>query len=323
MMTNDDTNPVEDIDLSIDLVGIGMHNPLTTASGTTGYGPELSGYFDLSQLGAFTTKSITVQPRRGNRPPRIVETRSGVINSIGLANVGVDRFISDKLPAAAALGIPIFVNIAGRTVQDYVRVAAKLDPIEQIAALEANISCPNVDAGGLEFGTDAGQAYKLVTQVRKQVKRAKLIVKLSPNVTDICEIARAVIDAGADIISLINTVKASAIDVETRRLVLARGSGGLSGPAIHPVAVFAVWQVYKQVARPAGVPVIGMGGVQMWQDALELILAGASAVAVGTAMFIDPQTPANILAGLGDYCRRHDVSRLSDLVGTVSPPTST
>lgn len=313
---------VADVDLGVDLAGIRMQNPLTTASGTSGYGGELADYVDLRQLGAFTTKSITREPREGNPPPRIVETRAGVINSIGLANIGIERFLAEKLPEAAQMGVPIFVNVAGKTVAEYADVAARLDSSRQIAALEINISCPNVAAGGLEFGTNSGRAAELIREVRKHVKRAKVIVKLSPNVTDICEIARAAVNAGADILSLINTVRGMAIDVETRRPALPRGFGGLSGPAIHPVAVYAVWRVYKQVAGPAGVPLIGTGGVQLYQDALALILAGASAVAVGTAMFIDPQTPVNILTGLRDYCRRHGVARLADLVGTVSDPTS-
>jgi dihydroorotate dehydrogenase (NAD+) catalytic subunit len=311
-----------EVDLSIDLAGIRMQNPLLTASGTSGYATELGDYLDLSKLGAFTTKSITLEPRVGNPSPRIVETPAGVINSIGLANVGLDRFLAEKLHTAVSMGVPIFVNIAGKTVEEYVELAARLDDVRDVAALEVNISCPNVAAGGLEFGTDAQQASELIRRVRAVVKRAKLVVKLTPNVTDIRQIARAVVDAGADILSLINTVRGMVIDVERRRPTLPRGFGGLSGPAIHPVAVCAVWQVYKHVAKPAGVPLIGMGGVRTWQDALEFILAGASAVAVGTALFVDPQSPITIIEGLTDYCRRHQVHKLSDLIGTVAEPTA-
>lgn len=317
------TKSEANVDLSVELAGLGLRNPLLTASGTSGYGTELSDYLDISQLGAFTTKSITLEPRAGNPSPRIVETAAGIINSIGLANVGLERFLSDKLPDARSLGIPIFVNIAGSTVDEYVELAARLDQADAVAGIEVNISCPNVSAGGLEFGTDASRAAELIRSVRKQISRAKLIVKLTPNVTDICQIARAAVDAGADVLSLINTVQGMVIDVERRRPVLPRGCGGLSGPAIHPVAVCAVWRVYRSVACAAGVPIIGMGGVRSWQDALELILAGASAVAVGTALFVDPQTPIKIIEGLAGYCREHEIDKLADLVGTVADPTAT
>ncbi|NLX06902.1 MAG: dihydroorotate dehydrogenase [Phycisphaerae bacterium] len=312
-----------DVDLSVDLAGIQMQNPLTTASGTSGYGPELSSYVDLSRLGAFTTKSITVEPREGNPAPRIVETRAGVINSIGLANVGLEKFLAEKLPSAAKLGVPILVNVAGKTIDEYLTVASALDRVEEIAGLEINISCPNVAAGGLEFGTNCTMASELIRTLRGAVKRAKLIVKLSPNVTDICEVARAAVEAGADALSLINTLRGMAINVEAKRPVLPRGFGGLSGPAVHPVAVYCVWRVYREVAKPAGVPIIGLGGVQLWQDAMELMLAGATAVAIGTALFIDPQCPIKILDGMTDYCRRHGVRRIADLIGTVAPPTAT
>jgi len=312
-----------DVDLSVDLAGIQMQNPLTTASGTSGYGPELSSYVDLSRLGAFTTKSITVEPREGNPAPRIVETRAGVINSIGLANVGLEKFLAEKLPSAAKLGVPILVNVAGKTIDEYLTVASALDRVEEIAGLEINISCPNVAAGGLEFGTNCAMASELIRTLRGAVKRAKLIVKLSPNVTDICEVARAAVEAGADALSLINTLRGMAINVEAKRPVLPRGFGGLSGPAVHPVAVYCVWRVYREVAKPAGVPIIGLGGVQLWQDAMELMLAGATAVAIGTALFIDPQCPIKILDGMTDYCRRHGVRRIADLIGTVAPPTAT
>jgi len=310
------------VDLSVNLAGIAMKNPLTTASGTSGYGPELGDYLDLGTRGAFTTKSITPEARLGNPPPRIVETRAGIINSIGLANVGIDRFIADKLPQTRTLKLPIFVNVAGKCADDYLDVARRLDDVSGIDALEINISCPNVAAGGIEFGTCPKSANELIARVRKVVANKKLIVKLSPNVTDIADMARAAVDAGADILSLINTLRGMSIDVERRKPVLPRGVGGLSGPAIHPVAVYAVWRVYKLVAQPANVPIIGMGGVQMWQDALELMLAGATAVAIGTSLFIDPQTPTTIVRGLTDYCQRHRIAKLADVIGTCADPTA-
>jgi len=249
-----------------------------------------------------------------------VETRAGLLNSIGLANVGIEKFVAEKLPQAARLGIPIFVNVAGRTVEEYKAVAERLDAEPSVAGLELNISCPNVACGGLEFEVEPRQAEKLVAEVRKVVKRAKLIVKLTPNVTDITELARAVVGAGAEILSLINTLRGMAIDVEQRKPILPRGVGGLSGPAVKPVAVYCVWRVYREVARAAKVPIIGIGGTQFWQDALELILAGATAVALGTVMYVNPNAPVEILAGLDDYCRRHKVARLTDLIGTAEPP---
>jgi len=308
------------IDQSVDLAGIRIKNPILTASGICGYGLEYLPYVDLTKLGAFTTKSITVEPRDGNPPPRLVETRAGLLNSIGLANVGLEKFVAEKLPQAARLGIPIFVNVAGRTVEEYKAVAERLDAEPSVAGLELNISCPNVACGGLEFGVEPRQAEKLVAEVRKVVKRAKLIVKLTPNVTDITELARAVVGAGAEILSLINTLRGMAIDVEQRKPILPRGVGGLSGPAVKPVAVYCVWRVYHEVARAAKVPIIGIGGTQFWQDALELILAGATAVALGTVMYVNPNAPVEILAGLDDYCRRHKVARLTDLIGTAEPP---
>jgi len=316
-MTTKTTNTV---DLSVNLAGIAMKNPILTAAGICGYGWEYLPYVDLTRLGAFTTKSITLEPRDGNPPPRLSETRAGLLNSIGLANVGIDKFVSEKLPQTARLDIPIFVNVAGRTVEEYKAVAERLDDQSSIAALELNISCPNVSCGGLEFGVDPTQAAKLIGEVRKVVKKRKLIVKLTPNVTDITELARAAISAGADILSLINTLRGMAIEVESRRPVLPRGVGGLSGPAVKPVAVYCVWRVYNEVAKKNNIPLIGIGGVQYWQDALELMLAGATAVALGTVMYVNPNAPVEILAGLEDYCQRHKVDRLADLIGGVAPP---
>ncbi len=309
-----------DIYLSIKLADIEMKNPILTASGTVGYGPEYADYCDLGQLGAFTTKSITLERREGNPPPRTVETRAGLINSIGLANVGLEEFIERKLPESKKLGVPLIVNVAGKSIEEYCKVAEALDRCEGISALELNISCPNVSEGGIEFGTDAKFASKLVNDVKQVVKSKKLIVKLSPNVTDIVEIAQAVVEAGADVLSMINTLRGMAIDIETRQPYIARGFGGLSGPAIRPVAVYCIWRVYKNVARKYNVPIIGMGGVQYARDAIELMLAGASAVAVGTAMYIDPQTPIKIIEGLREYCIKHNISKISDIIGKVSEP---
>ncbi|MFA5863796.1 MAG: dihydroorotate dehydrogenase [Phycisphaerae bacterium] len=311
---------IPNIDLSVNLAGIKMKNPILTASGICGYGLEYLPYVDLTKLGAFTTKSITLEPRDGNPPPRLVETRAGLLNSIGLANVGLEKFIKEKLPQTARLKIPIFVNVAGKTIEEYKAVAEQLDAQPSIAALELNISCPNVACGGLEFGVEPKQAEKLVSEVRKVVKKHKLIVKLTPNVTDITELARAAVAGGADILSLINTLRGMAIDVETRRPILPRGVGGLSGPAIKPVAVYCVWRVYNEVAKANGIPIIGIGGIQFWPDALELILAGATAIALGTVMYVNPNAPVEILAGLEDYCRRHKVNRLADLIGMAESP---
>jgi dihydroorotate dehydrogenase (NAD+) catalytic subunit len=314
------TETTKTMDMSVDLAGIRMKNPLLTASGICGYGLEYLPYLDLARLGAFTTKSITLEPRDGNPPPRLTETRAGLLNSIGLANVGIDKFIEEKLPQTARLAIPVFVNVAGRTIDEYRAVAERLDAQSAIAALELNISCPNVACGGLEFGVDAVQAGKLIREVRKIVRNRKLIVKLTPNVTDIAELARAAVEAGADILSLINTVRGMAIDVEARRPILPRGVGGLSGPAIKPIAVYCVYRVYNEVAKKNKIPIIGIGGVQFWPDALELILAGATAVALGSVMYVNPNAPNEILAGFEDYGRRHAVPRLADLIGAVEPP---
>lgn len=308
------------IDLSVDLAGIRMQNPILTASGICGYGLEYLPYLDLSKMGAFTTKSITLEPRDGNPTPRLAETRAGLLNSIGLANVGIDKFITDKLPQAKRLNIPIFVNVAGRTVEEYCDVASRLDEQDDIAGLELNISCPNVACGALEFGVDPDQAGTLVTAVRKVVKKRKLIVKLTPNVTDISELARAVVGAGADILSLINTLRGMTINIESRRPILPRGVGGLSGPAVKPVAVYCIWKVYNEVAKKQNIPIIGIGGVQYWSDAIELMLAGATAVAMGTVMYVNPQAPIEAISGMEEYCTRHKVAHIADIIGKAEPP---
>jgi len=304
------------VDLSVDLAGIRMVNPVMTASGTSGYGPEYAGFLDLSQLGAFVTKAVSPEVRKGNPPERTVETSAGLLNAIGLANVGLEAFVREKIPFLRGIATPTIVNVVGHSAADYKQVCRRLDEIECVAGLELNVSCPNV-ADGLEFGTDASRLYKLVADVRETVARAKLIVKLSPNVTDIVALARAAIDAGADALSLINTLRGMAINVDTCRPMLANVSGGLSGPAIKPVAVYQVHRVYMEVARDAGIPIIGMGGIADWRDAVEFFLAGAGAVAVGTALFVDPRVPVAICKGLADYLRGKGLRGVGDLVGKM------
>ncbi len=302
------------VDLSVDLAGVRLANPIVTASGTSGYGLELSDFVDLGRLGAFTTKSVTVEPRLGNPPPRVVETASGMLNAIGLANVGLERFVAERVPDLSRLGVPVFVNVAGHAVDDYLAVCRRLDPIDAIAGLELNVSCPNV-SDGMVFGTDPAALRDLVAAVRAEVHHSLLIVKLSPNVTDITATGRAAVEAGADVLSLVNTFVGMAIDVETWHPRLANNTGGMSGPAIKPMAVHLISKVYHAVARPAGVPIIGMGGVSDWRDAVELLLAGASAVAVGTALFGDPAAPLGIIDGLRAYLTSKNLARVADLVG--------
>jgi dihydroorotate dehydrogenase (NAD+) catalytic subunit len=311
--------PVQDqiVDLSVDLAGMRLANPVMTASGTSGFGPEHAEHMDLRRLGAFVTKAVSPEPRKGNPPERIVETRGGMLNAIGLANVGLERFVAEKIPFLQTLGVPVIVNVVGHSVEDYQTVCRRLDAIDCVAGLELNVSCPNV-ADGLEFGTDPRRLATLVTAVRRDVRRARLIVKLSPNVTDITETARAAIDSGADALSVINTLYGMAINVETWKPMLANRTGGLSGPAIKPVALYMVHRVYTRVARDKGVPIIGMGGITDWRDAVEFLLAGATAVAVGTALFVDPQTPIHICEGLAAYLQRRGLTSVRDLIGKLN-----
>ncbi len=304
------------VDLAVRIGRLTLQNPVVTLSGTCGYGDEYAPFMDLSLLGAFTTKSVTLEPRRGNAPPRVVETAGGMLNAIGLANVGLKRFINEKLPVLAGLGVPAIVNVAGHTIEEYVKVCRALDGEPAVAGIELNVSCPNV-ADGLVFGTDAAALGELVRAVRAEVRRAVLIVKLSPNVTDITHTAAAAVEAGAEGLSMINTFVGMAIDVERRRPVLSNTTGGLSGPAIKPLALHMVHRVYRQVAGPAGIPIIGMGGVTTWRDAVEFILAGATAVGIGTALFIDPTTPVKVLQGLRDYLAAQGVAAVTDLVGRM------
>lgn len=307
-----DTNAA--IDLAVSIGSLRLRNPILTASGTCGYGNEYAPFMDLGALGAFTTKSVTRDERPGNPPPRVVETASGMLNAIGLANVGLDRFLREKVPELRTIGTPILVNVAGHSTEDYCAVCARLDAVEEIAGLELNVSCPNV-SDGLTFGTDPARLGKLVQAVRREVRRCVLIVKLSPNVTDITATARAAIDAGADALSLINTFVGMAIDTQTWRPILANTTGGLSGPAIKPLALHLVHRVYREVAQPAGIPLIGMGGVQTARDAVEFMLAGATAVACGTTLFVDPSAPMHIIRGLADYLADRGLRSVQSLIG--------
>jgi dihydroorotate dehydrogenase (NAD+) catalytic subunit len=274
---------------------------------------------DLSRLGAFVTKSITREERPGNEPTRIVETRAGMLNAIGLANVGLDRFLKEKVPLLRQMPCPVIVNVAGHSFDDYTETCGAMDALDCVAAVELNVSCPNVK-DGLTFGTHPGRLKELTRQVKNVLPHKPLIVKLSPNVEDITLTAKAAIEGGAEILSLVNTFTAMAIDIYKRRPRLANVTGGLSGPAIKPIAVHLVSRVYRTVAKSAGVPIIGMGGIQTWQDAVEFLLAGSSAIAVGTALFVDPATPNKILDGLVQYMQKIQVDRLCDLVGTLQMP---
>jgi len=304
-------------DLTVNIAGVELANPMMTASGTCGYATEYLDFVDLRQLGAFVTKSITPAPRVGNAPQRVVETRAGMLNAIGLANVGLRRFLDEKIPELAALALPVFVNVAGAAIEDYIAVTEALADVEIVRGIELNISCPNVKEGGIAFGVDPRQAGEVTRAVKAACGKNILIVKLSPNVTDITAIARAAVDAGADALSLINTFTAMAVDVATRRPLLANNTGGLSGPAIHPVAVYMVHQVYTKVAKAAGVPLIAMGGVQHWRDAVEFLLAGATGIAVGTALFTDPACLLKIRDGIADYCTDQGAAGVGEIIGTL------
>lgn len=300
-------------DLSIDFAGIKLKNPVLTASGTFGYGDEFAEFVDLNKLGGVIVKGISLKPIKGNPPPRIWETPSGMLNAIGLENPGVDVFLQQKLPYLRQFDTAVIVNVFGYSLEDYVGVVERLDGVSGIAGLEVNISCPNVKAGGIVFGTNVNAAFELLSSIRKATK-LPLIAKLSPNVTDITEFARAARDAGCDGLSLINTLLGMAIDVRCRKPRLANRTGGLSGPAIRPVAVRMVWQTALSVP----LPIIGMGGIVTAEDALEFILAGASAVAVGTANFVNPRTTIDVIEGLGAILEEQGAADLRSLVGKVN-----
>lgn len=298
--------------LRTDIAGITFSNPVMTASGTCGYGLDLTELIDLNKLGAICTKGLSAKPMRGNAPVRIVETQGGMLNAIGLQNIGAQSFISDKLPLLRQYSVRIIPNVFGYTVEEYSEAIRILEDGDGIHAYELNISCPNVKEGGESFAHDASQAAS-VTSAVKRVTRRPVIVKLSPNVTDIASIARAVEDGGADALSLINTAVGMSIDVKTRKPRLANVTGGLSGPAIKPIAVKCVFQAFKAVK----IPLIGIGGIATTEDALEFMIAGASAVQVGTANFYDPSASIKVIEGLDNYCAQYGIENISEIVGSV------
>ena len=299
-------------DLAVQIGPLKLKNPVLTASGTFGYGQEFSSLMDPNLLGGIVVKGISLKPMEGNPPPRIVETPCGMLNAIGLANVGLEAFLSEKLPWLQELDTCVIVNIYGHSLDEYGAVAAGLKGARGISALEVNISCPNVEQGGMAFGTDPDMAARVTERVLKETDKP-VIVKLSPNVTDIRKIAKAVEKAGAHALSLINTLTGMAIDVESRMPKLANGSGGLSGPAIRPVAVHMV----HQVVRTVNIPVIGMGGILEPRDALEFLIAGAGAIQVGTANFINPRAALNIINGLETFLSEHGINSINDIIGSL------
>jgi len=298
--------------LAVRVGAIEMKNPVITASGTFGYGVEFSKLIDLERLGAIIVKGLSLKPAPGNPPPRIVETASGMLNAIGLENIGIDAFVNDKLPELMACKTPIITNIYGKTIEEYTELARRIDAIEGIAGIEVNISCPNVKAGGVAFGIDPEAAGKVIASVRKKTCKT-VIAKLSPNVTSVSAIAVSVAANGADAVSLINTLTGMAIDVKTRRPRLGNITGGLSGPAIKPIALRMVWEV----ARAVKIPVIGIGGIMTAEDALEFLIAGATAVQIGTASFVNPSAAIEIINGLSDYVRQNEFSNVGLLTGSL------
>lgn len=303
---------MKNISLNVNAGGIPLKNPVMTASGTFGYGQEFHELIDLGRLGGIIVKGLALTPTPGNPPPRIVETPCGMLNAIGLENIGIEAFIKDKLPFLKGFPTPVIVNIYGKTVDEYVALAARIDGEKHIAGIEVNISCPNVKAGGVAFGVDKCAAADVVERVRKQTSKP-LMVKLSPNVTDIVEIARSVEDAGADSVSLINTITGMAIDIHKRKPVLGNITGGLSGPAIKPVALRMVWQV----ARAVKIPVIGIGGIVTAEDAIEFLIAGATAIQVGTANFINPRATIDIIEGIESFMEKEQLRTISELTGSL------
>ena len=300
-------------ELNVQIGDLRLKNPVMTASGTFGYGTEYTDFMDLGRLGGIFVKGTTLEPRQGNDYPRMAETPSGMLNSVGLQNKGVDYFVEHLYPKIKDYDTHMIVNVSGSSVEDYVACAEKLADLEKMPAIELNISCPNVKEGGMAFGTSCQSAAEVTRRVRKVFPKT-LIVKLSPNVTDITEIASAVEDAGADSVSLVNTFLGMAIDVESRKPKLSTITGGLSGPCIKPIALRMVWQVYHAVK----IPIIGMGGICNWQDAIEFILAGATAIQVGTYNFIDPMALVKIVEGVEAYLDRHHIASVEDLVGKMN-----
>lgn len=300
------------VDLSVKLGQLSLKNPVLTASGTFGYGEEFADFVDLNRLGGFIVKGTTLEPREGNDYPRMAETPSGMLNAVGLQNKGVDYFIEHIYPRISHYQSEIIVNVSGKCVEDYVAVCEKLSALDRIHAIEVNISCPNVKQGGMAYGTTCAGAAEVTSAVRKAWPR-HMIVKLSPNVTSIADIALAVEDAGADSVSLINTLLGMAVDVEHRRPCLSTITGGLSGAAVKPVAVRMVWQVAKAVK----IPVIGLGGIMTGRDALEFIMAGATAIEIGTANFINPKATIHVLDEINEFCVRQGVKDIHELIGII------
>ncbi|MFW6278737.1 MAG: dihydroorotate dehydrogenase [Bacillota bacterium] len=301
---------MSDLNLEVDLGPFSLKNPVLTASGTFGYGKEVKDYMDPDLLGAITVKGLTVEPTRGNDTPRIVETASGMLNSIGLENPGLEEFIEQKIEVIGEFSTPVLVNISGHSVEDFSVLAGRLAPYDEIAGLEVNVSCPNIEGGGMAFGTNCDLVYQITEEVKSKYE-GPVIVKLSPNVTDIVEMAEAARAGGADCISLINTLLGMAIDVDSQAPVLGNTMGGLSGPAIKPVALRMIYQV----AAVVDLPIIGMGGIMNGEDALEFIMAGASAVAIGTATLVNPDASINVLQEIKQYCRENNIDDINQLVG--------
>ena len=297
-------------DLSVNIGNLKLSNPVMTASGTFGYGKEFEDFVDLEKIGGIIVKGTTLHRREGNPYPRMAETPMGMLNAVGLQNKGVDYFISEIYPQIKDIRTNMIVNVSGSAIEDYVQTAEKINELENIPAIELNISCPNVKQGGMAFGVTAKGASEVVKAVREVYKKT-LIVKLSPNVTDITEIARAVEGAGADSVSLINTLLGMAIDAEKRRPILSTITGGMSGAAVKPIALRMVWQVSKAV----NIPVIGLGGIMNWKDAVEFLLPGASAIQIGTANFIDPAVTVKVSEGINDYLDRHGFTSVKDIIG--------
>jgi len=299
-------------DLRVKIGSLDLQNPVMTASGTFGYAREFANLMNLHRLGGVIVKGISLNPRPGNPPPRIVETACGMLNAIGLENVGVERFINEKMPYLQGLGVPAIVNVLGDSIEEYREITDRLAGVEGVSGIEVNISCPNVKKGGVAFGNDPDMA-RSVTRAVKEISDVPVIVKLSPNVSDIAMVAEAVEDGGADAVSLINTLIGMAINLETKRPELANVIGGLSGPAIKPVALRMVYQVAQRVS----IPVIGIGGIETAQDALEFIVAGATAIQVGTANFINPRASEEVVQGIGDYVQNENLQSVRDLIGSL------
>jgi dihydroorotate dehydrogenase (NAD+) catalytic subunit len=298
--------------MRVNIGGIEIKNPVMTASGTFGYASEFDELMDLNRLGAIVVKGLSLEPSKGNPPPRIVETPCGMLNAIGLENVGLAAFVKKKLPFLRRLDTPIFVNVYGKSTEEYAELAARLEDIDGVSGIEVNISCPNVKSGGIAFGAYPESAAEVIRAIRKQITKP-LMVKLSPNVTDIAEIAKSVEAEGADSISLINTITGMAIDIETRRPKIGNITGGLSGPAIKPVALRMVWQV----AQTVNVPVVGIGGIMTAKDALEFLIAGAVAVQIGTANFINPHATTDIIDGIETFLIERNIFDISDIIATL------